>query len=268
MAKRQTSEKIHFIANPSDQKSVDMQTRLIAQYGQADTQDAETVCAIGGDGSLIYALRDAFNKQVIGLCRKDSNSVGFWMNHVDPDNTDLNALTKNARRYTLRPLKVDITHNDGSHSLRYAFTDAVLASNNGQASLCHVYDREVSDAPWRIMGNGLTFATPFGSSAKAYAEGGSALDLNLNAYIMAGSGVCSPLNFKSYTYPAETVLEVHTDISRAKRDQRIDIDGQTYQPPKGLYVTGFNVSIAEGKQSTLLLDRPARTAFKTLTHDV
>lgn len=268
MSSKATTNKFHFIANPADQKSAELQQRMMDQYGQANLKSADIICAIGGDGSLLYALRDAFNKSVIGQCRTDSNSVGFWMNRVDADNADLENLINTAQRYILHPLKVEITHSDGSVATRYAFTDAVLASNNGQASLCHVFDKAVDDAAWRVMGNGITFATAFGSTAKSYAEGGSALDLTLDAFIMTGSGVCSPLNFKSFIYPGAAEIDVKTDISRHKRDQRIDLDGQTYKAPKGTSVTAFTVSLDKEKQAVLLLDRPARSAFRKLTHDV
>jgi NAD kinase len=240
---------------------------MIAQYGQTGLKKAPTICAIGGDGSLLYALRDAFQKAVIGQCRHDSNSVGFWMNKVNPQANDLEAMINNAYSYTLKPLRLDIRHDDGSHAIKYAFTDAAVMSNNGQASLTHLEDLDVPDNDQRIMGNGLTFATPFGSTAKAYAEGGSAMDLSLAAFILTGSAVCSPLGFKSFVYPADAQLRVDMNAGSVKRQQRIDIDGVTYVPPKGKSVADFEITTSQDKYATLLLDRPARTAFKALTLD-
>lgn len=268
MQKKKTKQSYHFLANPADPKQVALQKDLSDKYGQSSPDDADVICAIGGDGSLLYALRDAFNKTVIGLCRNDSNSVGFWMNRVEPDSTDLEDIIASADKYTLKPLRVDIRHSDGSSALRYAFTDAVLASNNGQASLAHVQDLQVLKNKWRVMGNGITFATPFGSTAKSYTEGGSALDLSLPVYAMTGSGVCSPLNFKSFIFPANAALHVAMNASQSKRDQRIDIDGVTYKPPEGVSITGFNITTDDEKEASLLLNRPARTAFKKLTKDM
>jgi NAD kinase len=260
----------YFIANPADATSVALQDKMIAAYGQTPADKAPIHCAIGGDGSLLYALRDAFNKTVIGQCSTKSNSVGFWMNHVDPNHADLDALVAKAHKYTLKPLRVKIMHDDGSSALRYAFTDAALMSNNGQASLAHVQDLDVAENNWRVMGNGITFATPLGSTAKSYTEGGSAIDLTIPAFVMAGSGVCSPLNFKSFIHPADASLFVAINTSRAKRDQRIDIDGVTYAPPKGRSIEGFALTTETdaAKHATLLLDRPARSAFRKLTIDM
>jgi|TARA_R110002126_G_scaffold3263_1_gene18418 NAD kinase len=260
----------HFIANPADATSIKLRDKMIAAYGQAAADKAPTRCAIGGDGSLLFALRDAFNKTVIGQCSTESNSVGFWMNHVDPKHLGLDALVASAHKYTLKPLRVKIMHDDGSSALRYAFTDAALMSNNGQASLAHVQDLDVAENNWRVMGNGITFATPLGSTAKSYTEGGSALDLTLPAFLMTGSGVCSPLNFKSFVHPADASLFVSINTSRAKRDQRIDIDGVTYVPPKGRSIEGLALTTETDttKHATLLLDRPARSAFRKLTIDM
>jgi|GEM_PF-3089911 len=265
-----TTGQYHFIANPADQTSVKLQDKMIATYGQTPSDRAAIHCAIGGDGSLLYALRDAFNKTVIGQCSNDSKSVGFWMNHVDPKHVDLDALVAKAHKYTLKPLRVKIMHDDGSSALRYAFTDAALMSNNGQASLAHVQDLDVAENSWRVMGNGITFATPLGSTAKSYTEGGSAIDLTLPAFVMTGSGVCSPLNFKSFIHPANAYIYIAINTSRAKRDQRIDIDGVTYVPPKGRSVEGFALTTETNstKYATLLLDRPARSAFRKLTIDM
>jgi hypothetical protein len=53
-----------------------------------------------------------------------------------------------------------------------------------------------------------------------------------------------------------------------KRLQRIDIDGVTYVPPKGKSVASFEITTSQDKYTTLLLDRPARSAFKALTRDL
>jgi NAD kinase len=268
MSDKKSVEKFHFIANPSDKKSVELKEKMIAQYGQSAQKKAPTICVIGGDGSLIYALRDAFHKAVIGQCRNDSNSVGFWMNRVNSEANDLEAMIQSAHRYVLKPLRIDILHKDNTRAIKYAFTDAAVMSNNGQASLLHLKDLDFEGNDQRIMGNGLTFATPFGSTAKAYAEGGSALDLTLPAFILTGSAVCSPLNFKSFIYPEDAKLLVEVNPENVKRDQRIDIDGVTYIPPKGTSVASFEITTDQDKNATLLIDRPARSAFKALTREL
>ena len=262
MSNKNSTAQFHFIANPSDAKSVELQEKMISKYGQSTQKQAPTICAIGGDGSLLYALRDAFHKAVIGQCRDDSNSVGFWMNRVNPEANDLETMINNAHRYLLKPLRIDILHKDKTRAIKYAFTDAAVMSNNGQASLVHLKDLDVEGNDQRIMGNGLTFATPFGSTAKAYAEGGSALDLSLAAFILTGSAVCSPLNFKSFVYPEEAKLLIEMNPENVKRDQRLDIDGVTYIAPKGTSVASFEITTDQDKSATLLLDRPARSAFK------
>lgn len=273
-AMKQGKRTYHFIANPGDIKQVELKDKLVKIYGQKSAEKADIICAIGGDGSLLYALRDAFNKTVIGLCRDESNSIGFWMNRVNVSDLDLvghfdlNGLVDHASKYTLKPLSVLIQHSDNSTSLRHAFTDAALMSNNGQASLATIYDTAVPDNPWRVMGNGITFATPLGSTAKSYSEGGSAMDISLPAFIMTGSGVYNPLNFKSYIYPENTVIKVDVQGNGAKRDQRIDLDGVTYTPPKGTHITSFEISTSSKNSATLLLNRHQRSGFKNLTRDM
>ena len=70
--------KIHFSV-AKNKKAKIAYSKLVKSYGQVEIYDAEVIVAVGGDGSMLNALRESIslNLPVFGLNR---GNIGFLMN--------------------------------------------------------------------------------------------------------------------------------------------------------------------------------------------
>ncbi len=75
--------------------------KLVARYGHVTAEDADIIVALGGDGTMLQALRDFMNSgtPIYGMNR---GSVGFLMNEFSVE--DLPERILAAQMETIRPL--------------------------------------------------------------------------------------------------------------------------------------------------------------------
>ena len=73
--------KIHFSV-AKNKKAKIAYSKLVKSYGQVEIYDAEVIVAVGGDGSMLNALRESIslNLPVFGLNR---GNIGFLMNDFE-----------------------------------------------------------------------------------------------------------------------------------------------------------------------------------------
>ena len=95
------TQKFHFLAN-SGPEATELHRKLVAQHGQTAIETADVIVAIGGDGTLLNALRKSAGRNipVYGINR---GSVGFLMN--TPSQDDLAVKIGQAESVTIHPLK-------------------------------------------------------------------------------------------------------------------------------------------------------------------
>ena len=108
---RQGSHKFHFLANSSPEAE-SLYASLVEAYGQTEIDNADMIIAIGGDGTLLNALRRSAERNIpiYGINR---GSVGFLMN--SPTFESLTERVSNAEAVTIHPLAMKATdvHENG-----------------------------------------------------------------------------------------------------------------------------------------------------------
>ena len=238
---------------------------------QGDAEPGDLVIALGGDGTVLHALRAAApaGAPVLGVA---CGSLGA-----------LTAVTANALEraldrvlagdWTARPLPALAIGSDGA-PLQWAINDFVALRRGGTQV---VADVSVDGETYvRLAGDGVIVATPLGSSAYSMAAGGPVLLAGTQAFVCTPlamhGGSAAPLVVPS---GATLAVEVHPGFGGFE----VEIDGQRrpatgvhYQfslHPKKVTIIGFDeprVGLRSLRERGLIADSPrvlARDARKS-----
>jgi NAD+ kinase len=192
--------------------------REVARPGALDRSDL--VVALGGDGTVLAALRAAAreNVPVLGVaCGSLGALTAVRGEELEP------ALERvRAGNWTPRRLPAIAIHPVDAQA-EWALNDFVVVRRGAGQVVVNVF---VDDELYvRLAGDGLIVASPLGSSAYSMAAGGPVLASGMPAL------VCTPLamhggNAPPLVVPASTNVRVEVHPSFAGFD--IEIDGQRY----------------------------------------
>nr|WP_199288215.1 NAD kinase [Henriciella mobilis] len=150
--------------------------RLTKRYGQCSEDEAEIIVALGGDGSMLEAMRRRFSdrKPVYGMNR---GTVGFLMNDFEEDN--LYERINKASKATLVPLRMIATDVHGERYERLAINEVSLFRETAQSAKLsiRVDGRERMS---ELTCDGIMVATPAGSTAYNLSAHGPILPIGAN----------------------------------------------------------------------------------------
>jgi NAD+ kinase len=188
-------------------------SRVVADQGTVSA--ADLVVALGGDGTVLAALRAAAGTPVLGVA---CGSLGA-MSAVTAEELDRALDRFQEGDWIARSLPALAIESDAGDD--WAANDFVLVRRGaGQVTADVTVDDELYV---RLAGDGLIVATPLGSSAYTMAAGGP--------IVVAGTTVflCTPLamhggNAPPLVIPADATLSVDVRPSYAGYD--VEIDGQ------------------------------------------
>lgn len=222
--------KVHFSYEPDRPQLEGFATALIQDLGQVAANDADIIVAIGGDGSLVHAFKNANNGQkVFGLLPPDSNSTGFWVNRGATDADTLLSQLSAANGFKISPLKAEMFFKDGTSQTLQAFNEFSPNADSivGQAMLVNLSINLSGKVigPIRIMGDGLIFSSAYGSTGLNTSYYGPAIDIRHTGIVLSGKGINHPKRgFDSIVATEETVFELEFP-SPHKRPVSVLYDG-------------------------------------------
>ena len=216
--------------------------RDVAPRGELEPGDL--VVALGGDGTVLSALRAAapHDAPVLGVA---CGSLGA-LTAVHADAVDEALERVRDDDWTPRRLPALAIHPAGAGE-EWAVNDFVVVRRGaGQVVVDVSVDEELYV---RLAGDGLILATPLGSSAYSMAAGGPLLAAGTPAL------VCTPLamhggNAPPLVVPATASVRVEVHPSFAGFD--IEIDGHTYP----LQVLDYRLSLHEEKVALVSFGEP------------
>ncbi|MBV2142930.1 NAD kinase [Falsochrobactrum sp. TDYN1] len=163
---------LHFLSSGTEE-SLSAQKDLVKRYGHAAAEDADAIVALGGDGTMLQALRDFMNsgKPVYGMNR---GSVGFLMNEFSVD--DLPERIHAAQKETIRPLEMIAETENAPPFVALAINEVSLFRQSYQAAKIRI----TIDGKMRLeelVCDGVMVATPAGSTAYNLSAQGPILPL-------------------------------------------------------------------------------------------
>lgn len=150
--------------------------KLSARYGQSSIEDAEVVVALGGDGTMLDALRDRFKdgKPVYGMHR---GTVGFLMNEFD-ENHLLERLDA-AERAKVFPLAMTAVDINGQSHNQLAINEVSLLRQSAQSARLRILVDGLERLD-QLVCDGAMVATPAGSTAYNLSAHGPILPIGAN----------------------------------------------------------------------------------------
>lgn len=191
----------HFLAS----KSPEAQTHLITLtelYGQAPLESASVIVAIGGDGTLLNALRKSEGRDVpvYGMNR---GSVGFLMN--SPHVEDLQTRIAEAESVTIHPLSMQATDVHGNTFQSIAFNEVSLLRQVRQAAKIRITVDDIVRMD-ELICDGILVATPAGSTAYNLSAHGPILPLKSDILALTPISAFRPRRWRGALLPASASI--------------------------------------------------------------
>ena len=134
---------------------------LAHPFRPLESSEPTAILVLGGDGSMLAAIRKHWRKRLpfLGL---NAGTLGFLMNEELPEKLAGAELVV----YRMPMLRVETTAPDGRVTRGFAYSDAWLERDSGQAAWLRIDVDGRMQVP-KVVGDGLLVATPSGSSAYA-----------------------------------------------------------------------------------------------------
>ena len=200
------SPRIAFLASPVADAQAAL-ARFTGRHGQCAPEDADIICALGGDGFMLQTLHrhGTLGKPVYGL---KLGTVGFLMNH-DPREgdraPDLMARLEAAEPAVLRPLEMVAATESGTTVGSLAYNEVSLLRQTRQAAHISI-ELNGQVRLDELVCDGVMLATPAGSTAYNYSAHGPILPLGCSVVALTPIAAFRPRRWRGALLKADTVV--------------------------------------------------------------
>lgn len=202
-----------------DERNTNART-LAEQYQRFASDRPNLILVLGGDGTMLRAIRRHWRKRIPILGLK-AGHVGFLANErLPPELAGVELVV-----YSLPMLRIDAEKPNGERVEGLAFGDAWIERDGGQAAWLRLDVDGQTRVP-KIVGDGMLVASAAGSSAYARALGAIPVPLTTPVFTLAGSNIFRPRFWKPMTLADETTISMVSLDRSGKRPVRGFLDGQ------------------------------------------
>ncbi len=185
---------------------------------ESDEQNPNLIVVIGGDGTMLRAIRSHWRRRVpfYGI---NTGHMGFLLNSRPASSPLLSDLVLQQ----LPLLRVTTRGPDGGERSSLAFNDAWVERATGQTAWLRVVVDGHERLP-RLVADGALVSTAAGSTSYARAMGAPPMPLNTPALLLVGSNVLVPAFWKQAVLSLESTVEM-TTLDPDKRPLHGYVDG-------------------------------------------
>lgn len=220
MTETSQHRKIHFYYPSFVQTASDYAATFIDHFGQASVETCDVIVAIGGDGTILCALDQGYDKPVYGVTPPQSNSIGALMDHTITDVRDLEDRLDRASCLSLTRLQADVHFADGTVKSGQTYSDIVVKIlNNVNPNQAAILDLKfiftdaaanTTHSTMNFIGDGLVFATPLASTGYTTSNGGVPVDLRVDSISLSGISTYKPDSFahRGAVLAPDAVMEI------------------------------------------------------------
>lgn len=232
--------KIHFVASQTKAAEAAMHA-LQERYGQAGTDEADVIVALGGDGFMLRTLHRNLpaGLPVYGMKLGD---VGFLMNRFRED--DLLDRLGEADVVSLNPLRMIAVTEAGGESTALAINEVALLRQLNQAAHIRILVNgsvKVED----LVCDGVLVSTAAGSSAYNLSAQGPILPLGSEALALTPISPFRPRRWRGAVLPTSVRIRFEI-LDYYKRPVSATADAQEFR-------NVISVDVFEDKSITLKL---------------
>ena len=195
---------------------------LIGRYGDVDTEQADIIVALGGDGFMLQTLHGTqhLNKPVYGMNR---GTIGFLMNEYGE--SDLVDRLEAAEEAELNPLSMTAVTEDGTSHKALAINEVSLLRAGPQAAKLRI----TVDGRLRmdeLVCDGALVATPAGSTAYNYSAHGPVLPIGSDVLALTAVAAFRPRRWRGALLPK--MAKVRFDVLESdKRPVMAEADSRS-----------------------------------------
>ena len=209
-------------ADKKNPKAVAATRRLNAHSSKGD--GARFILTIGGDGAMLRSIREHWRKRLpfFGI---NAGHLGFLMNQSSDAKPGSFPPGKVIFRQ-LPMLYLEFEDEHGKITTDYGFNDAWIERSTSQSAWLEVTVNGVRRIP-KLVSDGALVSTAAGSTAYARSMGASPLLADTPAWLLVGSNVMEPANWKSALLSTDTTIEVRS-LDAKKRPIVAFVDGKPH----------------------------------------
>ena len=199
-----TSPRIAFLASHTDDAQAAL-AQLTARHGQHAPDDADVVCALGGDGFMLQTLHrhGGLGKPVYGM---KLGSVGFLMNQ-DREGDLLERIAA-AEPAVLKPLEMIAQTESGASVGSLAYNEVSLLRQTRQAAHLRI-DLNGQTRLDELICDGVLLSTAAGSTAYNFSAHGPILPLGSGVVALTPIAPFRPRRWRGALLKADTEVRFH-----------------------------------------------------------
>jgi NAD+ kinase len=185
--------------------------RLVKKYSRlkiiedsTSLKNIDAIVVLGGDGFMLHTLHNHI-KDGIPIYGMNKGTVGFLLNEYSE--VDLYQRLEEARDTKIHPLKMLCTKPDGEVFEALAINEVSLLRTTSQAAKIRI---KIDGTTYlsEMICDGVLVATPAGSSAYNYSNGGQILPINSNLLSLTPISPFRPRRWRGAVLPHQAEIEL------------------------------------------------------------
>ncbi len=195
--------RIAFLASPAPEAQAAL-AYLIARHAQHAPDEADVICALGGDGFMLQTLHRHGGRGVPVYGMK-LGTVGFLLNQYRPD--ELSSRLRAAQAAVLRPLEMTAITEAGASSSFLAYNEVSLLRQTRQTAQLRVH---LNGQPRldELVCDGVLVATPAGSTAYNFSAHGPILPLGSSVIALTPIAAFRPRRWRGAILRSDTEVRL------------------------------------------------------------
>lgn len=230
---RVAGSRLLVIADSHNQEAM----RIAASF-PASHDDPELIVVIGGDGTMLRAIREHWRRRIpfYGI---NAGHLGFLLNDVQVTSM----ADKELVLEHVPLLHVETENESGAVQSSLAFNDAWVERATGQTAWLEVLVNGQQRIA-RLVADGALISTAAGSTSYARAMGATPLPLETSALLLVGSNVLAPDGWRPVVLPLASTVELRS-VDPEKRPLNGFVDGYSHGVVRWLRARMSNIAAAE-----------------------
>jgi len=212
----------------------------LAKIEAASPDSANCIVAIGGDGTIHHAIQQHWRRRLpfFGI---NAGHLGFLLN--DPKLLCDGTLPKEVICRPTPLLFVEMQKPDGSWTQHLTFNDAWIERSTGQTAWLKV-TVDANERIEKLVCDGALVSTAAGSTAYARSMGAQPLLVDTPAWLIVGSNVIKPINWKAAMLSLDSRVEV-LNLDPDKRPLNGYVHGDYVGPVLGMRARPSRIAAVE-----------------------